>query len=181
MKKLVLIMAIAVFSAGAALSQEISQDSVEVTASAQTVENAPKVRFRGYINKTFPVTVSDGYFYPYLISSEASLGVKIEDYLYLGLGTGYSLALWDFRFPCYIDARGYIPTKSNTKPYFSLAPGVGFIALLPAFYIHTGFGFDYKLFNMELGYRLWEMDVEGENYNYREHQIYLKLGVRIGK
>lgn len=84
------------------------------------------------------------------------------------------------KLPLYIDLRGYLPTKSKTKPYFTLNPGVGLFALAPAFIITTGFGFDYNLFNLELGYRLWAMDILEENYAYSEHHIYLKLGVRIG-
>lgn len=78
MKKLVLIMAMAVFSAGAALSQEIPQDSLATTThSTQTAEKTPKVKFWGYINKVLPISIENGHFYPYIIASEASLGAKI--------------------------------------------------------------------------------------------------------
>lgn len=180
MKKLLLIAVLALASVSVALSQDtIVIDSHTIP---QPEEPTTKFKFQGYINKGMQLTIDeDGFITPYFLNAEVSFGVKIYEYAYIGLGTGYAWSVWDsFRFPFYIDMRGYLPNKSKVKPYFTLSPGTGLLVLMPAFYIHTGFGFDYKRFNMELGYKLWEM-VDYDDDFYIENQVYLRLGVRIGK
>lgn len=86
MKKLLLFALLALASAGIGFSQEIIQESPEVALSAapQGASTATKVNFRGYINKCFQLTTcDDGGVEPYILSLEASLGAKIEDYVYV--------------------------------------------------------------------------------------------------
>ena len=121
---------------------------------------------------------------------DLSLGMRLWDYGYIGVETGFHSLLQRIYFydneynstlayiPVGINLKGYIPTGKKIYPYVNCSLGgfFGMIVLdgLNGFYCQAGVGIDVKRFSFGIGYNgLVKYDTANCGY--------VKLGVRFGK
>ncbi len=131
---------------------------------------------------------------------DLSLGVRLWDYAYVGVETGFHSLFAKFEdeyydystssyygysesykmayIPVGVNLKGYIPTGKKIYPYINCSLG-GFFGImdfggLNGFYCQVGAGVDVKRFSFGIGYSgLVQMGVANCGY--------IKLGVRLGK
>ncbi len=117
---------------------------------------------------------------------DLSLGVRLWDYAYIGIETGFhslfSNAYWstytEAYIPLGINLKGYIPTGKKIYPYVNCSLG-GFFGLMDlggfnGFYCQVGAGIDVKRFSFGIGY-------SGLVKYGTASCGYVKFGVRLGK
>ena len=161
----------------------VKQVSVDTTFIDDSRPFVKDVRFQGYL--------TSGLYYGDNLCLDLfslSLGIRLFDYGYVGIKTGF---LWDltatydldgvhhfghirFRMPVMLDLRGYYPISRTIHPYFEFSPGLE-PSLLETGYLsfayQLGLGFDINHFTFGVGYYS----------GFGQHNGYLKLGVRLGK
>ena len=111
-----------------------------------------------------------------------SCGVRIFDYGYVGLQTGfrYSFKYYDYWvIPLQVDLRGYYPINRMIHPYVEFSPGLELRILrdyweddyIQYFSYYVGAGFDIRRFSIGVGYYR----------GYYSHNFHVKMEVKIGR
>lgn len=113
-------------------------------------------------------------------SLDASFGVRIFKYAYVGLGVGWHNWIstsWTPYFPFTLDAKVYVPTVPGLYPHLDLKIGP-WVDTYPdvGLYMHVGLGLDYKCFSFAAGYQLFELGGLGHL-----NMGYVNVGVRLGR
>lgn len=175
------------------------------TASAQ--ESKTRVKYHGEVFVAGDVNwsdmsyvtdnVADRNMLMYGASIHTIQGMKIGEYLSLGLGIGFDLLIGDadgdeesdgglngLIMPMYLDCKAWIPTECKVKPFFMAEAGGSFTvypgSMVPMF--GAGVGFNAGRFAMSLGYvregfKLKEDIEDGGVVKYFQHKLQLRVGV----
>lgn len=175
------------------------------TATAQ--ESKTKVKYQGEVfvagdvNFANMVTEGEKVSAQDLLMSGVSLhtiqGIKIGEYVSLGVGLGLDFIIGDadggdetnvelsgLLIPIYLDCKVWMPTKGRVKP-FIMAEGGGSFAIYPqtiAPLYGAGVGFKVGKFSMSLGYMREGFNFrkfidEDESLEFYQHKLQLRVGV----
>ena len=158
----------------------VKQASLDTTIIDNSRPFIKGVRFQAYL--------TTGFYYGNGLCFDLpsfSIGIRIFDYGYVGIKTGFLLDVSGFfqyyhhdapdetRCPVLLDLRGYYPINKTIHPYIEFSPGFE-IALSEGyldFSYQIGFGFDINRFSFGVGFYS----------GFGEYNGYLKYGVRLGK
>lgn len=119
-------------------------------------------------------------------SVDLSFGVKIYEYFYTGIQTGFHSVFTENLYCAYIpiglNMKGYLTRGRKVNPYINCSLG-GFIGLVDmedvcGFHCQIGAGIDVKRFTFGIGYNGLVM---GEIERYGFGFGYVQLGIRFGK
>lgn len=191
--KRVLLLIICVISSSAIYAQEALADQKPESATLHSPSpNSNHIKLQGYVNLGANFMLFGAG--PTL---DASVGMRIHDYLYIGAEAGFHTLLIPITFsfsegeettsakataymlyvPLGANIKGYFTKGRKFTPYVNTSLG-GFINVLDgsgAGYCQAGLSFDYRRFAFGIGYNAMF------NSDTAIHLGYIKLGVRFGK
>ena len=159
--------------------------TIMILMTSSFMMNAQEINYQGEVGLGGSIT-TDGYQTGRAVANFRTIhGAKIGDYLFTGLGFGADWYFFDegssgddseVVIPVFLNLKGYYPGNKHFKPFVSLDLGYGFgvtqsISGEGGFMYSPAIGFQYKKFQMQVGYE--HQSISGSGFG----SCHLRVGV----